>query len=87
MYFKHLSAFILVSYYEGLVESYKAKMHKNQVLIVKSNERRRHLAEKAMALLDDKRQLQVEYAATARRLSDASSGTSLKSTKITIFQF
>ena len=87
MYFKHLSAFILVSYYEGLVESYKAKMHKNQVLIVKSNERRRHLAEKAMALLDDKRQLQVEYDATARRLSDASSGTSLKSTKITIFQF
>ena len=68
-------AFILVSYYEGLVESYREQMHKNQVLIVKSNERRRHLAEKAMALLDEKRQLQVQYVMTSRRLSDASSGT------------
>ncbi|CBY33714.1 unnamed protein product [Oikopleura dioica] len=72
-------AFILVSYYEGLVESYKDRMHKNQVLIVKSNERRRHLAEKAMALLDEKRQLQIKFTLTSRRISDASSAGSSSS--------
>ena len=81
-FYFHFSAFILVSYYEGLVESYKDKMHKNQVLIVKSNERRRHLAEKAMALLDEKRQLQIKFTLTSRRISDASSGTLLKTLKI-----
>ncbi|CAG5078158.1 Oidioi.mRNA.OKI2018_I69.PAR.g8916.t1.cds [Oikopleura dioica] len=69
-------AFILVTYYEGLVETYKEKMHKNQVLIVKSNEKRRHLAEQAMALLEQKRRIQVEFVLTSRRLSDVSSGGS-----------